>query len=345
MVKKAVELLPGLVVLFLVGLIAKYMAGSIPYANYVIIAIILGFVWGNSAPVPSILWPGINTYRFWLYLGIVFLGARLVMQEMIRMGAIALSMVVVEIIISIAVVRYVARNFGISDKLASLLATGVGICGVSAIIGCSGAIDADEKDTSYAIAIILIFGAAAIVFYALIGQLIGMGPLSYGFWAGLAIDNTAEVMAGAEFYDGILRQNGLLGEVSTATTAALVKNGRNALMGLVILGFAIYYARRGMAEDIEHKGMFLWNNFPKFVLGFLLFSLLSTIGFFGEAEIKSLKHLYKWVFMMTFVGVGFNTRIDDMKKIGFKPFVVGVMLEGLVALVTLGMVLVVYGTS
>lgn len=343
--REYLRVVPGLLVLLGLGLLSKYLAGYIPYVNYVILAIFFGALWGNLLPVPGFLWPGLKTYKFWLYLGIVFLGARLVLQNMFKLGGVGLLMIAVEIALSLGIVFLLAPRLGVSDKLATLLATGVSICGVSAIIGCSGAIDADEEDTAYAIATILVFGAAAILIYAVVGQALGMGGLSYGTWAGLAIDNTAEVMAGAEFYDGLLVQNGLATSASAATYAALVKNGRNALMGLVILGLAIHYARRGLAEEVEHKGWFLWENFPKFVLGFILFSLFSTLGVFTPADIASLKHLYKWAFMLTFVGVGFNTRVEDMRQLGLKPFAIGILLEAGVAAITLVMVLIVYGPA
>ena len=46
------------------------------------------------------------------------------------------------------------RAFGLKPKLTTLLAVGSSICGVSAIIATQGAIDADEEDSSFAIAAI-----------------------------------------------------------------------------------------------------------------------------------------------------------------------------------------------
>ena len=154
------------------------------------------------------------------------------------------------------------------EKLSSLLSIGVGICGVSAIIGAAPSIEAEKEETGYAIAIILVFGAAALVVYPLIGRLLSMSDKLFGIWAGLAVDNTAEAVATGAIYS----------KAALAYTT-LAKLCRNALMGFVILGFAVYYARRGMARQVTHKGRFLWQKFPKFVLGFLGLSVIFSVLF------------------------------------------------------------------
>jgi uncharacterized integral membrane protein (TIGR00698 family) len=253
-----------------------------------------------------------------------------------------LAMVAVEILFSIAFVSLFARWFRLPEKLGSLLSVGVGICGVSAIIGASGSIDAEKEETGYAIAVILVFGAAALVVYPLIGRLLSMSDKLFGIWAGLAVDNTAEAVATGAIYS----------KAALAYTT-LAKLCRNALMGFVILGFALYYARRGMAREVTHRGLFLWQKFPKFVLGFLAMSVLFSIllaAFAGKeahaylvGRVGAMKNLSEWAFQLTFVGIGLRTSFRDMVKTGVKPLVVGVTAEAAVAAVTLGMVFAVAG--
>ena len=311
-------------------------------ASNVIIAIIGGMLIGNLVPLPKIFGPGIGTYEFFLKVGIVLMGARFLVTDVARLGGIGLAMVVVEILFSIAFVGVVARLFRLPDKLGSLISVGVGICGVSAIIGASGSIEAEKEETGYAIGVILVFGAAALVVYPLIGKLLSMSDKVFGIWAGLAVDNTAEAVATGAIYS----------KAALAYTT-LAKLCRNALMGFVILGFAAYYARRGMAKAVTHKGLFLWQKFPKFVLGFLLLSVLFSVllAVFGSPSEKAfltskttaLKNLSEWAFQLTFIGVGLRTRFADMVRTGVKPLVVGVAAEAAVAVFTLGMVFVAGG--
>lgn len=339
------RLVPGIALLFALACLTKYaIAPHLPKGIDVVAAILLGILIGNTLKLPEWLAAGVRTYEFWLKTGIVFLGSRILLDKLLALGSVGLSMIVVEILISLAVVIIFTRFFNISDKLCTLLATGVAICGISAIMACAGAIRAKERDTAYAISTILIFGLGAILVYAFIGESLGMDARAFGTWAGLAVDNTAEVVATAELYDERLSDRGIEpGELSTKDYAILVKNGRNALMGIIVLAFAVYYARQGLADQVEHKALFVWNHFPKFVLGFILFSILATAGVFDKDQLTALKHLSKWCFLLTFVGVGYATQIKDMKKVGLMPFVVGITLEATVAAITLAMVLTLYG--
>ena len=311
-------------------------------ASNVIVAIVGGMAIGNLLPLPKWLAPGIGSYEFFLKVGIVIMGARFLVTDVARLGGIGLLMVVVEILFSIAFVTLFARWFKLPQKLGSLLSVGVGICGVSAIIGASGSIDAKKEETGYAIAVILVFGAAALIAYPLVGRALGMSDKLFGLWAGLAVDNTAEAVATGAIYS----------KAAVAYTA-LAKLCRNALMGFVILGFAVYYARRGMAREVGAKGLFLWQKFPKFVLGFIglsvLFSILFAV-FPGSAEqaylkgrVGAMRNLSEWAFQVTFVGVGLRTSFREMVRTGVKPLLIGVGAEAAVAAVTLGMVFAVAG--
>jgi uncharacterized integral membrane protein (TIGR00698 family) len=342
-------LIPGLLALFVTGLVAKWLEewlrGSIDIAwirsavSYVIIAIVLGMTVANTVRLPAFLMPGIRSYEFFLKLGVIFLGAKFLISDLARLGAVGMAMVVVEILFSIVFVLFITQFFRIPRKMASLISIGVGVCGVSAIIAASPSIEAERQDTSYAIAVILIFGAAAMVVYPIIGRVLGMSDHLFGVWAGLAVDNTAEAVA-----------TGAIFSETAARYATFVKMSRNALMAFVILGFSIVYARSGMAHSIEHKGVFLWRKFPKFVLGFVAMSVLfTTLAAVAGSEdevnqVKAwtgqLKNLYEWAFLLTFSGVGLTTRFKEMTGTGWRPVAVGVLTEAAVAAFTIVMVLV-----
>jgi uncharacterized integral membrane protein (TIGR00698 family) len=344
--------LPGILFVFALAIGGKILSDwlqSVIMVNWVrslasnvIIAIVGGMIIGNLIPLPKWLAPGINSYEFFLKVGIVIMGARFLVTDVARLGGIGLAMVVVEILFSIAFVTLFARWFRLPDKLGSLISVGVGICGVSAIIGAAGSIEAKKEETGYAIAVILVFGAAALIAYPLIGRLLGMSDKLFGIWAGLAVDNTAEAVATGAIYS----------KAALAYTT-LAKLCRNALMGFVILGFAVYYARRGMAREVTNKGLFLWQKFPKFVLGFIALSVLFSIllaAFPGKdahaylaGRIGAMKNLSEWAFQITFIGVGLRTSFRDMVRTGVKPLVVGVAAEAAVAAFTLGMVFIAAG--
>ncbi|TMQ47092.1 MAG: putative sulfate exporter family transporter, partial [Candidatus Eisenbacteria bacterium] len=215
----------------------------------------------------------------------------------------------------------------LSPKLTSLLAIGASVCGVSAIIAAKGAIEADDEDASYAIAAILALGAVSLLVFPLVGRALGMSDHAYGLWAGLAVDNTAEAAAAGALYSD-----------AAGKFAVLAKTTRNATIGFVVLGYALYWVRRNQAHAIAHKGAFLWQKFPKFVLGFLVISGLATAGAFTGAQAADLANLSRWAFLLTFAGVGLRTDLRELSKQGLRPLAVGVIGEFAIAALTLVMV-------
>ena len=230
----------------------------LPNIEYVLWAIVFGLIVANTIGVPKIFRPGVDTYEFWLKAGIVLLGVRFILGDVLKMGGISLACVAVELVLSLILMTYLGRAFRLSPKLTSLLAIGSSICGVSAIIAAKGAIDADDEDVSYAIAAILALGAFSLFAFPAIGHALGMSDQAFGLWAGLAVDNTAEATAAGALYSD-----------TAGKFAVLAKTARNATIGFVVLGYAIYWARKSQAAVIDKKASFLWQKFPKFVLGFL----------------------------------------------------------------------------
>ncbi|RXH55285.1 YeiH family protein [Granulicella sibirica] len=348
-------LIPGIALLAVVGYAGKFIEQSIaqygkahhlvlPNVEYVLWAILIGVVIANTVGLPKIFRAGVATYEFWLKAGIILLGARFILGDILHLSGISFVLIFLELAMALTFMTFLGRGFKLSPKLISLLAVGSSVCGVSAIIATQGAIEADEEDSSVAIAAILALGAISLVFFPLVGHTLHMSDHAYGLWTGLAVDNTAEATAAGALYSD-----------AAGKFAVLAKTCRNACIGFVVLGYALYWARKGQAKEIENKGAFLWKKFPKFVLGFLFISFVATIGTldpkvfpslaglipygFTKAQIVALGNLSRWAFLLTFAGVGLRTSFADLKKQGFKPFVVGAIGEIAIAAITLVLVL------
>src|SRR6516164_1104280 len=329
------RLLPGIVLLLLIGYLGKLTEQSIaaygrahqvtlPNIEYVLWAIVFGLIVSNTIGVPSICEAGVESYEFWLKAGIVLLGVRFVLGDVLRLGGLSLVAVVIELTISIVLMTLLGRVFKLPPKLTSLLSIGASICGVSAIIAAKGAIDADDEDASYAIAAILALGAVSLFLFPVIGHALGMSDASYGLWVGLAVDNTAEATAAGALYSD-----------AAGRFAVLAKTTRNATIGFVVLGYALYWARKGGAARVTDTGAFLWEKFPKFVLGFLVVSTLATFGAFSKAQAADIANLSRWAFLLTFAGIGLRTNLRSIVRQGWRPLVVGVAGECAIALLTL----------
>lgn len=333
------RLLPGVALLFGIGLMGKLLQEMFtllsashpgipfPHLEYVLWAILLGLFVSNTFGVARFLQPGVATYELWLKLGIVLVGARFLLQDILHIGGLSLALVAVELTLSLSMMHLLGRLFRLPPKLTSLLAIGSSICGVTAIMAARGAIDPEEKETSTAIAAILTLGAIALFTFPAIGHALHMSQQGYGMWAGLAVDNTAESLVTGSLY----------GEEAGRWTV-LAKTARSGFIGFVVLAYAVYWSSRGLAPDVEHKGLFLWRKFPKFILGFIALSILATAGFFTHSQLTSLTNLSKWAFLPAFAGVGLRTNLRDLTGQGWRPLIVGILGEIAIALITLGLV-------
>lgn len=334
---------PGVLLLVVVGLLGKYAQigwnalakhehWTVPDIEYVLWAILIGLLITNTVGLHPIFRPGVQTYEFWLKIGIVALGSRFILGDVLKLGGTSLIQILVDMTVAGAIILGAARLFGLSGKLGSLLAIGTSICGVSAIIASKGAIRARNSDVGYAIAAILALGAVALFTLPPLGHLIGLSDHEFGLWAGLAVDNTAETTA-----------TGFLFSDEAGKIAVLVKSVRNALIGFVVLGFALYWAARGEADQVAPgfaaKARFVWAKFPKFVLGFLAVSAIATAGWLSKGQVANLANVSKWAFLLTFAGVGLNTNIRELARTGWRPLVVAVIGLVVVAVVSLGLVL------
>ena len=334
---------PGVVLLIAVGLLGKYAQiewkslarqehWTVPDIEYVLWAIVFGLLVTNTVGLHRVFRPGVQTYEFWLKVGIVALGVRFVLGDIVKLGGVSLVQILVDMVVAGAIILAAAHLFGLSGKLGSLLAIGTSICGVSAIVAAKGAIRARNSDVGYAIAAILALGAVALFTLPLLGHGIGLTDHEFGLWAGLAVDNTAETTA-----------TGYLYSEQAGKIAVLVKSTRNALIGFVVLGFALYWASRGQADQIapglRARASFIWEKFPKFVLGFLAVSAIATAGWLSKGQSANIANVSKWAFLLTFAGVGLNTNIRELVRTGWRPLLVAVVGLVVVAAVSLGLVL------
>ncbi len=333
-------LIPGLLLLLIVGYAGKFIEQSIahygkahhlvlPNIEYVLWAILIGLIITNTIGLPRIFQAGVATYEFWLKVGIILMGARFLLADILKLSGISLVLVLVELTLALAFMTWLGNVFKLKPKLITLLSVGASVCGVSAIIATEGAIESDPEDSSIAIAAILLLGAISLLFFPLIGHALHMSDHAYGLWTGLAVDNTAEATAAGALYSD-----------AAGKYAVLAKTCRNALIGFVVLGYAIYWASRGEAKGVTNKASFLWTKFPKFILGFLLISLLASYGFFSKPQTLALGNLSRWAFLLTFAGVGLNTNFRKLGKQGLKPFFVGAVGEIAIAAITLVLVII-----
>src|ERR1700759_3004435 len=154
---RPLDYVPGILLLIAVGVLGKYAQiwwnalakhqhWTVPDIEYVLWAIVIGLLITNTVGLHPIFRPGVQTYDFWLKIGIVALGSRFVLGDIAKLGATSLVQILVDMVVAGTIIIAAAHFFGLSGKLGSLLAIGTSICGVSAIVASKGAIRGGNSD-------------------------------------------------------------------------------------------------------------------------------------------------------------------------------------------------------
>lgn len=316
--------LPGVAVLCGGAVLAWGLSVSVG-VNHLLVAIAIGFVLANIVDISDWFRPGIRTHKLWLATGIVLMGASVTLETILEAGGVVLVVIFAVVGFAIVFVEFLSRVvFGLTDRFGSLLAAGTGICGVSAVVAVAGAIRAREDQIAYAAATVLLFDAITLVVYPIVGDLLGLSDTVFGIWAGLSMFSTGPVVAVG------FAHSELAGQWATIT-----KLTRNALIGLVVLVYASYYTQTGAAS--RSSARMLWEEFPKFVVGFLALVVLASAGVFSPAQQASIENAYNWLFLLAFVGLGTEIRLTDLRDTGLEPALV--VLIGFLAVSTLSLAL------
>jgi uncharacterized integral membrane protein (TIGR00698 family) len=349
-------LLPGIAVaaavswlgMVLAGFLGKQVLGFAQSPiSPIMVAIIIGMLAANAVPIPAVLQPGIRfCVRKVLRLGIVLLGIRLSLTDVLQIGAYGVPMVAICIATGLALTSAFTRWLHLPERLGTLIAVGTGICGLSAIVATAPAIDATDEEVAYAAANITIFGALATFLYPYLAHaLFSADPVRAGLFLGTAVHDTSQVTASALIFDQVYR---LAGHPTATDVAVVTKMVRNVFMAAVVPLMAYLYACRqaiGSGRKVSVRSLF-----PLFVLGFLSVALLRTVGdamtqhggaAFGLWGVASWKGVTAGVrtvaenlLILALAGVGLGTRFSFLRKLGAKPFLVGLVSATLVGVVS-----------
>ena len=106
----------------------------------------------------------------------------------------------------------------------------------------------------------------------------------------------------------------MLGE-RAAQTAIIVKSSQNVLLGVAAFVISLMWSYRGQHKEQRPTVGVIWDRFPKFVVGFILASLVFSFMFdVGEAKAigKITKGFTNTLFSIAFVCVGLETKFSDI---------------------------------
>jgi len=216
--------------------------------------------------------------------------------------------VIIFIVLTIIIGLFIGKIFYVERKVSDMISSGTAICGASAIAAIASTIRANDKQISIVLGTLFILSASGLILFPIIGNYLNLTQQQFGLWAGLAIHDTASAIGAALDFD-IAFEKDLAEKVATIIKLAKVI----FIVPLVLLGAYLY------KEDNKKL------TFPYFIIFFLLAMLLNSK--FPEFDgFSTIKAAGKKGLQISLFLIGTNLSITNLKAIGIKPFLQGLLL-------------------
>jgi len=298
----------------------------------VVVGLIVNFLLRATRTYNAIR-PAIRT-EFYLKIGLVLLGARISLGDLLATGAGGLIQAILMVTSVFFFTWWLGGKLKLSHTLRAVMASAVSICGVSAAIAAAGAVQARKEEVTYIATLVILTALPLMVLMPVLAGALNLTPAVAGAWFGGNIDTTAAVVGAGTIFNPKAQE-----------VAAVVKLTQNVLIGFAAFGLALYFAtivNRG--KDGARPGpRLIWERFPKFVLGFVLVSVLVTVEVIGAPLAKEIDTAGKWLFTLAFVCIGLDFSLADLKQAGWRPVVVYMAATVFNTVLALGLAYVIFG--
>lgn len=300
-----------------------------------LLALALGLIISNVVSLSDNAQSGFRV-EFYVKTGIVLLGAGLPLTLIGWAGPVAILQAAIVSLVTFFVIYWSARSFGLDQRLAAVLGTGGAVCGVSGSIAVAGAVGARKQDVSITISVVVLWAIVMIFALPLISRSLGLSTGVAGAWIGTSEFADAAGLAAAQTYGGYAGNvHGIAGSADAAVNAFTLMKviGRDVWIGIWAFVLSIIATTRWETTGVNTRANAgeIWRRFPKFVLGFLLASLVVTVVTHGLSYadykhaaqpglVAPLQVLRTWAFTFAFLSIGLTTRLRDFTSVGAKPF-------------------------
>lgn len=313
--EKLKKFIPAFLLLFAIAVIVRMVSAEFTlkrYLEWAFWALLIGLLISNTVGVPNWLKPAIRT-EFYIKTGLVVFGFSVLFSNIAKFGLYGLGIAWgVTPVVILFMWWFGNKVLKITNKpLLITLSAATSVCGTSAAIATGAASGAKKEDLSVAISISIIFTILMMVFEPMIIEWTGMGQIMGGALIGGTVDSTgAVVLAGSA-----------LGP-EAEQVASLVKMIQNILIGFIAFFVAIFFARKiDKTGKSEVGAVEIWNRFPKFILGFIVASIVASVIFVPAVgaektgAINKVLGQYKdWAFVLAFTSIGLDTNFKQIAK-------------------------------
>ena len=251
-----------------------------------------------------------------LQVSIVGLGFGINLKQALQAGSEGFLFTVFSITLIVVLGIVLGYIFRIDKIITQLISFGTAICGGSAIAAIAPILKADGKQTSVSLGIIFLLNALALFIFPEIGQYFHLSQNQFGIWSAIAIHDTSSVVGAASKYGHEALQ--------TATTVKLAR----ALWIIPISFMLSFLNKSGGKIKIPYFIGF-------FVLAILVNSYFPAIKEVTDYVVDFSKSSLKVALFLIGTGLSFQ----NLKNIGIKPLLLGIILWVVISVISLFAVL------
>ena len=268
-----------------------------------ILAIFLGLIYSliykNNAQAIS---TKISTIP--LQIGIVLIGFTISTATLIPIIDTYAMWVLLFIIFSFVLSFILGMVFRLNLKLNVLLASGLSICGATAIALIGPLIKANTKFIFISLAVLFLFNTIAIITFPYVGESLGMSNYEFGVFSALAIHDTGSVIGSALAFSS--------SSVEAATSLKILRT-----LGLIPLILLINYKFNRKQKGFE---------FPRFIIYFFIALIISNIFELSYSVIEYLRVLSKTFIIVGIFCIGLQSSKIEFKELNLKPLLIGLIV-------------------
>ena len=251
-----------------------------------------------------------------LQVSIVGLGFGINLKQALQAGSEGFLFTVFSITLIVVLGIVLGYIFRIDKIITQLISFGTAICGGSAIAAIAPILKADGKQTSVSLGIIFLLNALALFIFPEIGQYFHLSQNQFGIWSAIAIHDTSSVVGAASKYGHEALQ--------TATTVKLAR----ALWIIPISFMLSFLNKSGGKVKIPYFIGF-------FILAILVNSYFPVIKEVTNYVVDFSKSSLKVALFLIGTGLSFQ----NLKNIGIKPLLLGIILWIVISVISLFAVL------
>ena len=198
---------------------------------------------------------------------------------------------------------FLAKILKIDKTIAQLISAGTAICGGSAIAAVAPILKANSKQTSVALGIVFVLNAVALFIFPEIGHFFNLTQNQFGIWSAIAIHDTSSVVGAASKYGNEALQ--------IATTVKLAR-----ALWIIPLAFLISIFTKSEGKI----------KIPYFIGFFVLAVLAGTYLPFLQNFNSIISEISRDTLKVALFLIGAGLSLQNLKNIGIKPLLLGIIL-------------------